>query len=76
MNLTIEPDEQQGTLQLFPEKEYTTYNDTYVDTKSNRFALALGQDSPGTDVLNQAISVGEQDRWQQILKLKTDAQNS
>lgn len=76
MNFSMEPEQEEGQLQLYPEKDYTTYNDTYVDTKSNRFALVLGQDSPGTDVLTNAITTGDQDRWAQILKLKQDQQNS
>lgn len=76
MNFTMEPEQEEGTLQLYPEKDYTTYNDTYVDTKSNRFALVLGQDNPGTDILTNAITTGDQDRWAQVLKLKQDQQNS
>lgn len=75
MTFSLEP-EQTGTLSLFPEKPALQYPEAYTDTKANRFALVLGSDNPGTDVIKSDISSGQQDRWEQIVKTRADVQNS
>lgn len=65
---SLEP-ENEGLLTPFPaEKEGQTYGPEYTDTKSNRFALVLGDQNPGPDVLSNAIATGDQNRWKEVLK--------
>ena len=74
-SFTLEP-ETTGTLELYPQKEYTTYGSDYTSDKAARFAVVLGQENPGTDILMNDIASGEQDKWQQLLKTREDTKNA
>jgi hypothetical protein len=67
---SLEPETNTG-LAPFPEVEKgVTYGPEHTDTVSNRFALVLGDQNPGPDVINNAISTGDKKRWEQILQTR------
>lgn len=65
-----------GSLDLFPETNSVTYGPDYSAKKAERFAMVLGEKSPGTDVLRQSIETGSQDNWKEIAKMQEDVKNS
>lgn len=69
ISLTQEPQEI-SQISLLPEGGTPVYNPDYVDTKSQRFELILGEDSPGVDVIRNDIINGKQDVWDRAVAEK------
>lgn len=73
MDLILEPDaETSPNLTLFPEAPATIYNPEYAQDKADKFSLVLGEASPGADVLTNDIAVGDQGKYQEMLKIGED----
>lgn len=74
MQLINEPEDATPSPQmtLFPEAPATVYNSEYAKDKAEKFSLVLGQASPGTDVLTSDITVGDQGKYQEMLKIGED----
>lgn len=73
MKLTLDDQTDSGGMTLFPETPATIYRPEYAQEKADRFAAVLGPQSPGADVLTSDISGGYQDKWNQLLKAREDA---
>lgn len=60
------------TFDIFPDTAVTVYNPDYAAEKAERFGLVLGEASPGTDILTSDVASGQQEKWNQLLKVRED----
>lgn len=75
ISLSQEPQEQ-NQISLTPDVGTPVYNPEYVDKKSQRYELILGQDSPGIDIIRSDIINGKQDIWDRAVSEKEQLQDS
>lgn len=65
-----------GTISLTPDTPVVQYPNQYIDTRVNRYHVALGQNSPGTDVLRNDVTNGDTGQWDQLIARAKDVSTS
>ena len=67
MDITLDPNgDKKKTLSIFKETAGGPYNPEYEKTIAERSHLALGQDSPGVDVLQNSVRQGDMARYEEL----------